>query len=492
MLPRLTLVFATDQNGLFGLNGTLPWKCSEDLKHFNRVTTDTFSTPYIVMGRKTFESLPKKLEGRYHIVLSSQDLPGADYTSGNFEHVLKRFSRDFDSLESKSSSGRIELKTQELHGNHLFVIGGVALIEYVYKHYIHLIDTIYYTRINQDIQVPDDATQCTRMFKSVLDSMLSHPQVKKESSEATFYKISLPKHEEFQYLELLENCIHGGGSYRQTRNAATFSTFNKTITFDLTNGFPLLTTKKVFMRGIFEELMFFLKGNTDSKILEAKGVNIWKPNTTQEFIKSCGLPYEEGDMGPMYGWNWKHFGANYVNKNTDYEGKGFNQIEYAMSLLKNDPFSRRILMTTYNPATAKKGVLYPCHSLVIQFYCNNKGGDEKMYVSMNMYQRSVDLACGLPFNIASNALLLHLMCETLNAQVGEEKYVPHMMNIILGDIHVYEQHVEGVRQQIQRIPFSFPKLRILQSSTSIEDYTFDDISIENYVCYPAIKYEMIA
>jgi dihydrofolate reductase/thymidylate synthase len=474
MLPRLTLVFATDKNGLFGLNNQIPWRCSEDLKHFNRVTSDTFSEPLLVMGRKTFESLPKKLEGRKHIVLSSKEVPGADYTSGNFEHVLNVYS-----------------------GKHLFIIGGAALIEEVYTKYRTLIDTIYYTKINQDIQVPHTATHCTRMFKSVLDTMLCYPHVKKESSEATFYKISLPKHEEYQYLELLQNSIETG-SYRQTRNAATFSSFNKTITFDLTNGFPLLTTKKVFMRGIFEELMFFLKGKTDSKELESKGVNIWKPNTTQEFIQSCGLPYEEGDMGPMYGWNWKHFGAEYVDKTTNYEGKGFNQIEYAMSLLKNDPFSRRILMTTYNPATAKKGVLYPCHSLVIQFYVKEISGN--FFVSMNMYQRSVDLACGLPFNIASNALLLHLICETLNAQLYHEngekhtarQYIPYKMNIILGDIHVYEQHVEGVRQQIQRIPFSFPKLRILQSSTSIEDYTFDDISIENYICHPAIKYEMIA
>lgn len=465
-LPRLTLIFATDEAGLFGLNNQLPWRCSEDLKHFNRITSDTFNTPYLVMGRNTFTSLPKKLEGRFHIVLSAKDISGADYTSGNFEHVLKEFS-----------------------GKHLFIIGGAALIGLVYHNYRQLIDTIYYTRIKQSIKVSKDAKEASWMFDSELKSMLSYPHVSKETPEATFYKITIPKHEEVQYLDLLQNCLENG-SYRQTRNAATYSTFNKTISFDLKKGFPLLTTKKVFMRGIFEELMFFLKGRTDSKELESKGVNIWKPNTTKEFIASCGLPYEEGDMGPMYGWNWKHFGAEYVDKATNYEGKGFNQIEYAMNLLKNDPFSRRILMTTYNPATAKKGVLYPCHSLTIQFYV--KEIDGKYHVSMNMYQRSVDLACGLPFNIASNALLLHLICQTLNKEVGEEKYVAYTMNIILGDIHVYEQHVEGVKEQLQRIPFTFPTLTFRATHSFIEEYKFEDISIENYICHPAIKYEMVA
>lgn len=482
MLPRLTLVFATDKNGLFGLNGSIPWRNSEDLKHFNRVTSDTFSEPLLVMGRKTFESLPepkasaaKKLEGRTHIVLSSQKVPGADFTFANFKDILHRFTN-----------------------NHLFVIGGASLIEEVYTKYRNLIDTIYYTKIQQETPVKEEDSS-VYISSNTLNSILCNDNCKKgvkDISGATFYKFSYFPHEEFQYLELLENAIHKG-SYRQTRNASTFSTFNKTISFDLKKGFPLLTTKKVFMRGIFEELLFFLKGKTDSKLLEVKGVNIWKPNTTQDFIQSCGLPYEEGDMGPMYGWNWKHFGAEYKDKNTDYTGKGFNQIEYAMNLLRTDPFSRRILMTTYNPSTAKQGVLYPCHSLVIQYYVKEAPDffddmKRKYFVSMNMYQRSVDLACGLPFNIASNALLLHLVCETLNKQVGEEKYVPDMMNIILGDIHVYEQHVEGVKEQLRRIPFPFPTLVFKNTHTSVEDYVFEDISIENYVCHPSIKYEMIA
>lgn len=479
---KLTLIFATDKNGLFGISrlskSELPWSCPEDLKHFNRITTDSFSETYIVMGRKTFESLPKKLDRRIHVVLSSKEVRGADFTFKTVKEMI-------DTLGTKENKN-------------IFIIGGTQLLEDIYVNYKNLIDAIYYTQIQTEVQVSNEDYP-VYFPTSLLNKMLEEGKGEKEfmqceRSNAIFYKLPIPLHEEYQYLDLLRTCVRDG-SFRKTRNASTYSTFNKTISFDLKQGFPLLTTKKVFMRGIFEELLFFLQGKTDSKVLEAKGVNIWKPNTTQEFISSCGLPYEEGDMGPMYGWNWKHFGAEYTDKNTDYEGKGFNQIEYAMELLRKDPFSRRILMTTYNPATAKKGVLYPCHSLVIQFYVKERveeNSESTFYVSMNMYQRSVDLACGLPFNIASNALLLHLICDTLNMQIGENKYFPDIMNIILGDIHVYEEHVEGVLEQITRIPYSFPQIFIKKAHKNIEEYSFEDIEIQNYISHPAIKYKMIA
>ncbi len=490
MRPKFNIVFATDENGLFGLSGTLPWKNSDDLKHFNRVTSDSFTTPILLMGRNTFVSLPKKLEGRQHVVLSSSaTVEGADIVVSSIDEVL--------------ASAAFQDKT-------VFAIGGKCLIEDLWFKHRANIDTIYYTKIHQNTPViPTDssaaaapaaaaaAAAAVYISKDMLMGIMAHVTAEKRVNDATFYKIELPPHEEYQYLNLLDNCLKHG-SVRKTRNATTHSSFNSTIQFDLKRGFPLLTTKKVFMRGIFEELMFFLKGQTDSKLLEAKGVNIWKPNTTKEFIDSCGLSYAEGDMGPMYGWNWKHFGATYVDKSTDYTGQGYDQIAYVLDLLKHDPFSRRILMTTYDPSNAKKGVLYPCHSIVIQFYV--KEADDKYFVSMAMYQRSVDLACGLPFNIASNALLLHLICEVLNAQAGAgaaavvaaRKYVPDILSIVLGDIHIYEQHIENVKEQLARTPYPFPILRFKHAHPGIESYVFEDIEIAEYVCHPPIKYTMVA
>jgi dihydrofolate reductase/thymidylate synthase len=462
-MKRLNLIFATDQNGLFGADGNIPWKSPEDLKHFQRITYDSFKTNVLVMGRKTFESLPRKLEGRIHAVISSKKVKGADYTYNNFDSFLQDMNcKEYDDI---------------------FVIGGASLIKEVYNRYLPLINYIYYSCIETKVDV-SNFSETVYIDSEILSNLRRYPNKLTCFNGLTCYRFDLPRHEEYQYLDLLQECFDNGDK-RNTRNAITYSMFNKTISFNLTRGFPLLTTKKVFMRGIFEELLFFLKGETDSKILESKGVNIWKPNTTKEFLSNSGLAYEEGIMGPMYGWQWKHFGAIYG----EHEGKGFNQIQYIMDLLEKDPTSRRILMTTYNPAQAKQGVLYPCHSIVIQFYCR-KSGDNSYAVSMNMYQRSVDLACGLPFNIASNALLLHLICNTLSTK--GTIYYPDTLNLILGDIHIYEQHMEGVKVQLSRIPYVFPKLHILNVYDSLEDYKWEDIEISNYLSHPSIKYEMVA
>ena len=218
------------------------------------------------------------------------------------------------------------------------------------------------------------------------------------------------QHEENQYLELLENLVYFSDC-RETRNGKTNSLFGERLVFNLKNSFPLLTTKKVFFRGIIEELLFFLNGKTDSKILEKKNINIWKENTTSEFIAKNGLPYREGDMGPMYGFNWFHFGAKYTGCDSNYDGLGFNQFEMVLNLLRNDPTSRRIIMTSYNPALAKDGVLYPCHGISIQFYV--RISENIKYVSCSMTQRSADIACGVPYNIASYAALVYIICQHL-------------------------------------------------------------------------------
>jgi thymidylate synthase len=284
--------------------------------------------------------------------------------------------------------------------------------------------------------------------------------------------------EEKGYLDLLHNVITAG-ERRETRNGVVYSLFGTMIEFDLKDAFPLLTTKKVFFRGIIEELLFFLKGQTDTKILEEKNIHIWQPNTSAEFIRSRDLDYEEGDMGPMYGFNWLHFGAEYAGAQADYTGKGVNQLEKVIELLQTDPMSRRMIMTSYNPAAAEKGVLYPCHGISIQFYVS--GGK---YLSCSMTQRSADIACGLPYNIASYSALVYVLCKHLGLKPGR-------LIIHLGDIHIYEEHVEGALEQISREPLAVPKLSIREFET-IGDITFDHFVLEQYVSHPAIKFVMKA
>jgi thymidylate synthase/dihydrofolate reductase len=458
-MRKVNIIFATaGYDQIFGANGGLPWTKEEgleDLKHFNRITTDTFVKNVIVSGRKTYESLSGPLKDREHVIISKNIENG--YSS------LDDFMNNLEKYENRK----------------IFIIGGAKLIEEVYKKYFNLIDTIYYTFIDKEFQnYEHDNTKYVFFDQTILNDMLKYVVREKKSDKITFHEIKIPNHEEFQYLNLIEECIKAKA--RKTRNAVTRSIFNRTITFDLNEGFPLLTTKKVFLRGVFEELMFFLKGQTNSKILEEKGVNIWKPNTTKEFIESCNLPYSEGDMGPMYGYNWRHFGATYKGADHDYTNQGYDQLKYVIDLLIKDPHSRRILMTTYDPSTSGQGVLYPCHSIVIQFYVEN-GVD----LSMNMYQRSVDVACGLPFNIASNALLLCIVAKMTNL-------IPNKLNIIMGDIHVYDSHIENLKVQLNRTPFKFCKLNIKSVNKEITDYKFEDLELIDYQHHPAIKFEMVA
>lgn len=479
-MRKVNIIFATDDNLLFGVDNLIPWSKEEysiaDLRHFNRITLDTFEENVIVSGRKTFESLPSKLKGRVHVILSSKRRD-----SDSEEDVANSISDYwFEDLETLFLNLHIFRPTQKI-----FIIGGAKLIESVFTEYLYLIENIYYTRIHSAIDT--SGVDSIYFDGDILSQMMKYKfREKKEGSFLTFYHLQIPDHEEFQYLNVATECL--AMQARSTRNAVTYSFFNKTLSFDLQKGFPLLTTKKVFMRGIFEELIFFLGGKTDSKILESKNVNIWKPNTTVEFIEKCGLSYREGDMGPMYGFNWKHFGTEYISCDTDYKDKGYNQMEYILNLLENDPSSRRIIMTTYDPSTAGKGVLYPCHSIVIQLYVNSE-----YIVDMNMYQRSVDVACGLPFNIASNALLLHLICQTVSKRCEMKKiYTPGKLNLILGDIHIYAQHRKDILEQCSRLPYKFPTLVVNKNYTEIEDYKFEDITIQDYKSHPSIRYEMVA
>lgn len=302
-------------------------------------------------------------------------------------------------------------------------------------------------------------------------------------------KIEMTEEEDERiYLNLLKELIEKG-DYRDTRNAKTFSLFGKTLKFDLKDKYPLLTTKRTFFRGVIEELIFFLQGKTNSKLLEEKGIYIWNGNTNKDFLRKMNLSYEEGDMGPMYGFNWLHFGAKYKGMNYDYNDEGVNQIKDVIQLLKKDPHSRRILFTTYNPEVAKDGVLYPCHGLISQLYINERDGFK--YLSLNTYQRSADAFLGLPFNIASYGALVYILCKILGSE-----YKPDELIINLGDIHIYENHIEQCIEQISRKGYKFPKLNIkdfkMNKEGDFSELKYDNFELKDYKCHSTIKADMVA
>lgn len=226
--------------------------------------------------------------------------------------------------------------------------------------------------------------------------------------------------------------------------------------------------------------MFFLRGKTDTTELSEKGVKIWEPNTSREFLDKMGFVGRKiGDMGPMYGYQWRNF-------------FGFDQLNYCINLLKTDPNSRRIIMTSYNPAQAFEGVLFPCHGICIMFYCVHVT-DNTYKLDIMMTQRSADLFLGVPFNIASYALLNYLICDHINNSDSKYKYTPGRLIMNLGDAHIYEEHKTQVIRQILRNPLDFPKILIkTPEDKKLESYEFENIEIINYQSYAGILAKMVA
>jgi thymidylate synthase len=301
--------------------------------------------------------------------------------------------------------------------------------------------------------------------------------------------------EEIQYLDLMKKIIDEGDE-RETRNAKTLSLFGEKLVFDMDNGFPLLTTKKMFYNGIFEELLFFLRGDTDTKILNDKGVKIWKKNTSKEFIKNNNKNLEEYDMGPMYGFQWRHFNAEYKGCKHNYKNEGIDQLKNVIDLLATDPYSRRITMTTYNPLQCDDGVLHACHGLTTQFYV------EKNRISLQTYQRSADVFLGLPFNIASYSLMLHIVVHLVNNHPSNYKnhdYKPGKMTIVLGDAHLYSDdkcnHIDAAKVQLERYnkTYKFPTIEIngdIKTLNDLNHLTAKDVVLHNYISHDKITAEM--
>lgn len=476
-VPTITLIVAYDKCGGIGKNGTIPWDIAADSKFFYDTTTQVKSA--VIYGLNTWKRMNcTPLPKRINVVVST-----TVESSGENVYFAKSM---------KEALALDALKDVD----NIFLCGGPRIYEEAL--FMKCVDSFYITYIvDEDYECDtrfqfhnltvNDGSKFCRLLDRTVDVFDS---VKNKKVKTRFIKlVKLPSYinyEERTYLELLYRIITQG-HFRSTRNANTWALFGESLQFDLKdNILPVLTTKKLFVKGIFEELMFFLRGDTNTKHLSDLGVKIWEPNTSRQFLDSNNLShYKEGDMGPMYGYNLLHFGHEYEGSNADYTDKGFNQLEYCMNLIKTDPFSRRIIMTTYNPSCAKQGCLYPCHGISIQF---SVGRDNDL--SCMMTQRSADTFCGIPFNIASYALLVHLIVQTINKETGS-KLIPGTLIMSLGDVHIYESHYDQVICQLLREPKPFPKISFLNAHEKLTDYKFEDIELIGYDPHPSIPVKMV-
>ncbi|GAX85767.1 hypothetical protein CEUSTIGMA_g13182.t1 [Chlamydomonas eustigma] len=501
------IVVAADRNLGIGKDGSMPWKIPADMSYFRELTSKTRDTSskqnVVIMGRKTWESIPaahRPLKGRINIVLSrgAEDTEndggsvgnGGDDRRGNGVAEIKKMPNVYIAGSLDAALDMVEAKDLRSRVETVFVIGGGQVYADAINH--PRCAAIHITRIDKEFE-------CDAFFPPIDSSRFkvwsaSQPMQSDEGTKFIFQcytssseagcsgaQLSLPpamasRHDELQYLELVDRIIKTGVFRPDRTGTGTYSLFGTSMRFDLRHSFPLLTTKRVFWKGVLEELLWFVKGCTDARLLQQKGVRIWDGNSSREFLDSRGLGHrEEGDLGPVYGFQWRHFGAEYQDMHTDYTGQGVDQLAEIVKQLKTNPYDRRIILTAWNPAALHLMALPPCH-MFCQFYVAD--GE----LSCLMYQRSCDIGLGVPFNIASYSLLTLMLAQVCGLRPGE---FVHMM----GDTHVYSNHVEPLKEQLRNTPRHFPALRINPEKKDIDSFDASDFELIGY--NPHKKIEMI-
>ena len=480
---KLNLIYSESIDNIIGVNNNLFCKLKSDLKMFQQITTTQINglKNVVIMGFNTWLSIGKPLENRINVVI----------TQNNKDKVNK--SEDvmvFETLEEC-------FKTfEDLENFNFFIIGGAKLYSYVMKEYYDSINIIYQTKINYEINrniiggnkviynaifIKGDTFNLLKETKKLDKGLIynfkgNYISQDIKYTENIFQRKENINYDELQYLNMMDRILKNS-NVKESRNSIVYSDFGNFMKFDLRDGFPLLTTKKMPWKTILRELLWFINGSTNNKLLQDKNVHIWDGNGSKEFLESNGLPYEEGDLGPIYGFQWRHFGADYKDCHTDYKGEGIDQLQWIINEIKNNPSSRRLIMSAWNPVDLDKMALPPCH-IMVQFNIDGK------FIDAQLYQRSGDMFLGVPFNISSYSFLLHILGKLTG-------YIPRNLIHIIGDSHIYENHIDPIKEQLIRVPSKFPLLTI-QDIDTIDSLSEDKFEITDYTYYPTIKAEMIA
>ncbi|XP_021738649.1 bifunctional dihydrofolate reductase-thymidylate synthase 1-like [Chenopodium quinoa] len=495
------VVGATKEMGI-GKDGKLPWKLPSDLKFFKDITLQTSNAEKknaVIMGRKTWESIPRKnrpLPGRLNVVLTHS----RDYDVGSLDDVVTCGSIN-------SALELLGMRPYDLLIERVFVIGGGQILREALN--APACDAIHITEIETDIECDtfmpavDDSlfqpwySSFPLVENNIRHSFVTYVRVRRTAADigtqintakalSSKFEVQdfsfLPqmvfdRHQEYLYLKLVQEILSSGNLKDDRTGTGTLSKFGCQMRFNLRKSFPLLTTKRVFWRGVVEELLWFISGSTNAKVLQEKGIHIWDGNASRMYLDSIGLPdREEGDLGPVYGFQWRHFGARYTSMHADYTGQGFDQLLDIIHKIKNKPDDRRIILSAWNPSDLKLMALPPCH-MFSQFYVAN--GE----LSCQMYQRSADMGLGVPFNIASYALLTCMIAHVCDLIPGDFIHV-------IGDTHVYRNHIAPLQEQLQNLPKPFPALKINTQKKNIDSFVANDFELVGYDPHQKIEMKM--
>lgn len=463
MYSRFNVIFASSIDGGIGKDGAIPWDIKEEMARFSSVTKGEGNNA-VIMGRKTWESIPQNnrpLKNRLNIIISSSTPPPSH------DHF---FVKSFHEALEFAAWKKVK---------QVWVIGGAQIYELALKEYLYLCDKIVHTTI-----------QPARLLSTSFDAFVNLEPLKKlKYTEVTKtmdfyireYKVD-ERHQEYSYLDLCKNIKENGIiiDHGRTHEKVKRLICPPELNFDLRKGFPLLTTKKMATKNMVRELLWFIKGVPDSKILEDQGCNFWAGNSSKEYLSNMGLNYREGDCGPIYPFQWRHAGAEYKSCLDDYTGQGVDQLEKLIKGLREDPTGRRHILSAWNVADIDKMVLPPCHSFC-QFFVEYEKG-EPIGLTCKLTQRSADVFLGLPINIASYALLTHMIASLTG-------YTPYRLVMSLGDAHIYLNHMGSIEKQLSRDPLPFCNLRLARVK-DIDSFTPESITFENYLSHGALQGKM--
>lgn len=494
----ITCVIPYKNRLAIGKNNDLLIKLKEDQKFFKNITSNSLSSfsklqkNVVLMGRKTWFSIPQEkrpLENRINLVLTRDNdlIKTAPYNNN------KKVEKDVYFLNYKQF-----LQFYKKYNPNVFVIGGSNVYNmFLENNGILKANNIFLTEV-KDYKLTEDPDTFINVpnYRYKLIGYSQKFKTEKCNYRILTYKLNyklndkVKSSDEFNYLNLAKKILKNGKERIDRTGVGTISTFVESLRFDISDGtLPLLTTKRVPIKGFIEELLFFCRGDTDTKILDERGVKIWNANSSREFLDKRGLHhYKEGVAGAIYGWQWRFFGANYSQAFADTslvdtsKIGGFDQLENVVHQLKTDPFSRRIIISAWNPVDLDKMCLPPCH-FSIQFYVEEKNGDK--YLSAHFNMRSTDVFLGLPFNIASYALLVHILAKKVGMKTKEIIYTG-------GDVHLYKNHIDQINEQIDRTPRPFPKIYLNDCIKNMDwsSISYSDFEIIGYFPYSAIKANM--
>jgi thymidylate synthase len=452
-----SLIIAHDNKNGIALNGKIPWTYPEDLKWFKYATTQIYKKNVIVMGYNTWKTIYKPLPNRLNIVISKNHLP-------NNEEILWINENKLQFYKSPQ-----ELLLNSNYNNHYWIIGGKQIYDWFINN--NLIDKMYITEINADFN-------CNLKFIfNKNEWILSKNNINPFISDLNIYiKIN---NEEQNLLNVINDIIKNGNEREERTGVGTKAIFGGQLHFNL-NNFPLMTSRSHSLRFIFEELMWILRGERDVKILEEKKINIWTPNSTQEFINKQNLDISilEGDIGESYGHNMRMF--------TGTDNKPYDQLENVLYLLKNNPNSRRIIICLWNPAGVKRAALPPCLCWY-QFFVRKINNIQ--FLDCQAMNRSSDILVAGGWNIATASLLTYILAKATNM-------IPGKLSWVYGDAHIYLNNINSAKELVKRTPVEYPKLFIKKNINSISDIvnlTFEDLLLLNYnPVKPQIKMMMNA